>query len=138
MNDQSGKNPRRRFRILAGGNEDAFGVLTFFGIKRNDRDCTGLAAEGGKNFRDGFGAVDHVKMSFRPHHFQSKGDPGSQVKLPEIVGKGLAGVGRGHVMFGVRRVGNDMVKAAVGNVGQRAADVTVEIAQVGKAVGGGA
>ena len=87
MNDQSGKNPRRRFRILAGGNEDAFGVLTFFGIKRNDRDCTGLAAEGGKNFRDGFGAVDHVKMSFRPHHFQSKGDPGSQVKLPEIVGK---------------------------------------------------
>ena len=41
-------------------------------------------------------------------------------------------------MFGVRRVGNDMVKAAVGNVGQRAADVTVEIAQVGKAVGGGA
>ena len=52
-----------------------------------------------------------------------------------IMGKSFAGVGRGHIFFGIRRVADDMIKRAKGNIRRKLLDVTVTEIYQGKPVG---
>ena len=78
-------------------------------------------------------------MPFWGQHFEAETQPGGKVKLLEIVGQSFSGIGRGHIMVAVGRVGDDVPETARRNGGDFLPDVGINIVQKsGKTVGFGA
>ena len=94
---------------FAGANQDTFCVLAFFGNERDNGDGTGCSMQNTQNLINGFGAVDDVYMSLGAQAFESKFQPFAQIEVGKIVGCGFTLVGRGHIAYGIGRIGDDVV-----------------------------
>lgn len=136
MDDKRRKDAGWCMNAFAGADQNTFGVLSALGDERNNRNSAGCSVQNTQNFVNGFGAVDDIYMSLGAQAFESKFEPIAQSEVGKIVRCGFALVGRGHIVCGIGRIGDDVVIFAKPR-GVGIFDVAVDKTEIIKTIGGG-